>query len=244
MEHRRGKTGFSFILGRDPECRGKVQSGANTIGVVVPVVVVGAIGVDVPDVVVIVGVRRAQPPNGSVRQTNRTLYAKRLPAVRLRFRVKDGFQGGSLFGQPFPFRFCPEFFGTSAFRREPLHRRVFYVRDLLCPDTGFLRTDDTFLRADGQVFQQQRAAVHNCADLLNALVVVGLEIDVVRRVCIQQDLPAVSRMPSPYRRKVLLEKPSLSRVSSAWTAVPHTFWMSRTSSSAATFWMIFRASLR
>ena len=43
------------------------QSGANTIGVVVPVVVVGAIGVDVPDVVVIVGVRRAQPPNGSVR---------------------------------------------------------------------------------------------------------------------------------------------------------------------------------
>ena len=130
------------------------QSGANTIGVVVPVVVVGAIGVDVPDVVVIVGVRRAQPPNGSVRQTNRTLYAKRLPAVRLRFRVKDSFQGGSLFGQPFPFRFCPEFFGTSAFRREPLHRRVFYVRDLLCPDTGFLRTDDTFLRADGQVFQQ------------------------------------------------------------------------------------------
>nr|DAE71919.1 MAG TPA: hypothetical protein [Caudoviricetes sp.] len=165
------------------------QSGANTIGVVVPVVVVGAIGVDVPDVVVIVGVRRAQPPNGSVRQTNRTLYAKRLPAVRLRFRVKDSFQGGSLFGQPFPFRFCPEFFGTSAFRREPLHRRVFYVRDLLCPDTGFLRADDTFLRADGQVFQQQRAAVHDCANLLNALVVVGLEIDVIRRVCIQQDLP-------------------------------------------------------
>ena len=41
---------------RDHECRGKNESGANTIGVVVPVVVVGAIGVDVPDVVVIVGV--------------------------------------------------------------------------------------------------------------------------------------------------------------------------------------------
>ena len=50
---------------RDHECRGKNESGANTIGVVVPAVAAGAIGVDVPDVVVIVGARRAQPPNGS-----------------------------------------------------------------------------------------------------------------------------------------------------------------------------------
>ena len=50
---------------RDHECRGKNESGANTIGVVVPVVVAGAIGVDAPDVAAIVGVRRAQPPNGS-----------------------------------------------------------------------------------------------------------------------------------------------------------------------------------
>lgn len=50
---------------RDHECRGKNESGANTIGVAVPVVEVGAIGADEPDVVVIVGVRRAQPPTGS-----------------------------------------------------------------------------------------------------------------------------------------------------------------------------------
>ena len=50
---------------RDHECRGKNESGTNTIGVEVPVVAAGAIGVDVPDVVAIVGVRRAQPPNGS-----------------------------------------------------------------------------------------------------------------------------------------------------------------------------------
>ena len=50
---------------RDHECRGKNESGANTIGVVVPVDAVGAIGDDVPDDVAIVGVRRAQPPKGS-----------------------------------------------------------------------------------------------------------------------------------------------------------------------------------
>ena len=50
---------------RDHECRGKNESGANTIGDVAPAVVVGAIGVDAPDVVGVVGVRRAQPPNGS-----------------------------------------------------------------------------------------------------------------------------------------------------------------------------------
>ena len=35
------------------------------IGVAVPVVVAGAIGVDAPDAVVTAGARRAQPPNGS-----------------------------------------------------------------------------------------------------------------------------------------------------------------------------------
>ena len=50
---------------RDHECRGKNESGANTTGAVAPVVVAGAIGADAPDVVVIVGERRAQPPNGS-----------------------------------------------------------------------------------------------------------------------------------------------------------------------------------
>jgi hypothetical protein len=43
------------------------QSGANTVGVVVVPVVVGTIRLDVPDVVAVVGVRRAQPPFGSVR---------------------------------------------------------------------------------------------------------------------------------------------------------------------------------
>ena len=50
---------------RDHECRGKNESGANTIGVAAPEEVAGAIEADVPDVVVIVGERRAQPPNGS-----------------------------------------------------------------------------------------------------------------------------------------------------------------------------------
>ena len=43
------------------------RSGANTVGVVVVPVVVGTIRLDVPDVVAVVGVRRAQPPFGSVR---------------------------------------------------------------------------------------------------------------------------------------------------------------------------------
>ena len=43
------------------------QSGANTVGIVVVPVVVRAIRIDVPDVVGVVGVRRAQQPDGSVR---------------------------------------------------------------------------------------------------------------------------------------------------------------------------------
>lgn len=50
---------------RDHECRGKNESGANTIGAFAPVEAEGAIGVDVPDVAAIDGVRRARPPNGS-----------------------------------------------------------------------------------------------------------------------------------------------------------------------------------
>ena len=42
---------------RDHECRGKNESGANTIGVDAPEAAVGAIGVDVPDAAVIAGVR-------------------------------------------------------------------------------------------------------------------------------------------------------------------------------------------
>lgn len=50
---------------RDHECRGKNESGANSKGVVVVLVVEGAIRFDVPNVVVIADVRRAQPPSGS-----------------------------------------------------------------------------------------------------------------------------------------------------------------------------------
>src|SRR5699024_12445747 len=48
------------------------QSGAHAVGVVVPVVVVVAVRVDVPDVVGVVRVRRAGPPVGG-RKTGRTL---------------------------------------------------------------------------------------------------------------------------------------------------------------------------
>ena len=50
---------------RDHECRGKNESGANSKGVVVVLVVEGAIRFDVPNVVVIADMRRAQPPSGS-----------------------------------------------------------------------------------------------------------------------------------------------------------------------------------
>ena len=51
-------------VNRDKEFRVKFQSGADAIGVGAVVVVVTAIGVDIPGVVGVVGVRGAQPPVG------------------------------------------------------------------------------------------------------------------------------------------------------------------------------------
>ena len=57
------------------------QSGADAVGVVVVPVVVAAIRLHTPDVVRVVGVRRPEPPHGSVRNISRTLYAKRISAM-------------------------------------------------------------------------------------------------------------------------------------------------------------------
>lgn len=61
----RCSVGTDRAIVRDHECRGQYKSGANTVGVAVPVVAGLAIDVNAKDVDAIADVRRAQPPNGS-----------------------------------------------------------------------------------------------------------------------------------------------------------------------------------
>ena len=132
-----------------------------------------------------------------------------------RFLLLLGKDGPKCFDKHFkPFLLCflPEIFCPATFRLEPLHGRVFYIRDLLCPDTGFLGADDTILRAEGQIFQQQRTAVHDLTDLFNPLVVLRGEVHVVGRMGIQQnllgylpDVPAVE-VEGAFREAFLLPR--------------------------------------